>query len=83
MMDRMLSIPMTQLLSLIYVSSRIEEALLGSAEGMGKALELCKYHERGGDGKGPPHSDPLVRNSASNYFEALLSAGNTLHALLP
>ena len=83
MMDRMLNIPMAKLLGLIYLSSRIEEALLGSQEGIGKALEICKYHERGGDGKGPPHSDPLVRDSAANYFEALLAAGNTMHALLP
>lgn len=83
MMDRMLNIPMAKLLGLIYLSSRIEQALLGSQEGIGKALEICKYHERGGDGKGPPHSDPLVRDSATNYFEALLAAGNTMHALLP
>jgi EAL and modified HD-GYP domain-containing signal transduction protein len=81
MMDRMLNIPMAKLLGLIYLSSRIEEALLGSQEGIGKALEICKYHERGGDGKGPPHSDPLVRDSAANYFQALLAAGNTLSAL--
>ncbi len=81
MMDRMLNIPMAKLLELIYLCSRIEEALLGSREGIGKALELCEYHERGGDGKGPPHSDPLVRDSAANYFEALLSAGNTMHVL--
>jgi len=83
MMDRMLRIPMRQLLSLIYLSSSIEEALLGSKQGIGKALELCEYHERGGDGKGPPHADPLVRDSAANYFKALLAAGNTLHALRP
>jgi EAL and modified HD-GYP domain-containing signal transduction protein len=83
MMDRMLTIPMTQLLSLIYLNSRIEEALLGSSKGIGRALDLCKYHENGGDGKGPPHNDPLVRDSAANYFEALVSAGNTLHALAP
>lgn len=82
MMDRMLNIPMTQLLGLVSLNSRIEDALLGSAKGIGRALELCRYHERGGAGKGTPHSDALVRNSASNYFEALLSAGSTLHALL-
>ena len=82
MMDRMLCISMKQLLGLIYLSSRIEAALLGSPEGIGKALELCKYHERGGEGKGPPHSDPLVRQSADNYLKALLSAGNTLQALM-
>ena len=82
MMDRMLCISMKQLLGLIYLSSRIEAALLGSPEGIGKALELCKYHERGGEGKGPPHTDPLVRQSADNYLKALLSAGNTLQALM-
>ncbi len=81
MMDRMLSIPMAKLLELIFLCSRIEEALLGSREGIGRALELCEYHERGGDGKGPPHPDPLIRDSADNYFEALLSAGNTMHVL--
>jgi EAL and modified HD-GYP domain-containing signal transduction protein len=83
MMDRMLNVPMPKLLALVYLSSRMEEALLGSQDGIGRALELCRYHEHGGDGKGPPHSDPLVRNSATNYFEALVSAGNTLHAMLP
>ncbi|MGD0096752.1 MAG: HDOD domain-containing protein [Terracidiphilus sp.] len=83
MMDRMLNIPMKKLLDLIYLSSRLEEALLGNESGIGRALEICKYHERGGDGKGPPHSDPLVRDSAANYFEALLAAGNTLHAMRP
>lgn len=83
MMDRMLNIPMPRLLGVIYLSARIEEALLGSDQGIGRALEICKYHERGGDGNGPPHSDPLVRESAANYFDALLSAGKTLHALAP
>jgi c-di-GMP-related signal transduction protein len=82
MMDRMLHVPMTKLLGVIYLSSKIEEALLGSKEGLGKALEICEYHERGGDGKGPPHSDPLVRESAANYFDALVSAGKTMHALI-
>jgi hypothetical protein len=77
----MLNIPMAKLLELIYLSSRIEEALLGSRQGIGRSLELCEYHEHGGDGKGPRHSDPLVRDSAANYLEALLSAGNTLHVL--
>lgn len=81
MMDRMLNIPMAKLLELIYLSSRIEEALLGSRKGIGRSLELCEYHEHGGDGKGPRHTDPLVRDSAANYLEALLSAGNTLHVL--
>jgi EAL and modified HD-GYP domain-containing signal transduction protein len=81
MMDRMLNIPMTQLLGLVFLSPHIEEALLGSTKGIGKALEICIYHERGGDGKGQPHSDVLVRDSASNYFEAILSAGSTMHAM--
>lgn len=81
MMDRMLNIPMAKLLELIYLNSRIEEALLGSKAGIGRALELCEYNERGGDAKGPPHIDPLVRDSAANYLEALLSAGNTLRVL--
>jgi c-di-GMP-related signal transduction protein len=81
MMDRMLNIPMTKLLELIYLDSKIEEALLGSRQGIGRSLELCEYHEHGGDGKGPRHSDPLVRDSAANYLEALLSAGKTLHVL--
>lgn len=82
MMDRMLNIPMPKLLAVIYLNAKIEEALLGSKEGIGRALEICEYHERGGDGKGPPHSDPLVRDSAANYFDALVSAGKTLHALI-
>ncbi len=81
MMDRMLNVPMTKLLELIYLSSRVEEALLGFKGGIGRALEICEYNERGGDGKGPPHNDQLVRDSAANYFEALLSAGKTLRAL--
>ena len=81
MMDCMLHIPMTQLLGLIFISAGLEDALLGSTTGLGRALELCRYHERGGDGKGEPHSDPFVRNSASNYFDALLSAGTVMHAL--
>ncbi len=80
-MDRMLNIPMTQLVNLISVDSRIQEALLGSTKGMGRALELCRYHEHGGDSQGLLPPDVLVRDSASYYFEALLAAGNTLHAL--
>ena len=38
---------MKQLVDLISIDSRIQEALLGSAEGMGRALELCRYEERG------------------------------------
>ncbi len=57
MMDRMLNIPMRQLVDLVSVDSRIQEALLGSAKGMGRALELCKYEEHGGDSQGLPHPD--------------------------
>jgi c-di-GMP-related signal transduction protein len=81
MMDRMLNVPMKQLLDLISVDSRIQEALLGSAEGIGRALSLCRYHENGGACKGLPCEDVLLRNSASNYFEALLAAGSILRAL--
>ena len=55
MMDRMLNIPMKQLVDLISIDSRIQEALLGSAKGMGRALALCEYEERGGDSQGLPH----------------------------
>jgi EAL and modified HD-GYP domain-containing signal transduction protein len=81
MMDRMLNIPMKQLVELISVDSRIQEALLGSTKGLGRALELCRYQERGGDAQGLLQPDPSVGDSASYYFEALLAAGNTLHAL--
>jgi EAL and modified HD-GYP domain-containing signal transduction protein len=81
MMDRMLNIPMAQLLGLVCIDSRLEDALLGSPNGMGRALELCKYHERGGNGDGLFHGDALVDDSAVKYFEALLSAGKTLHTL--
>ena len=46
MMDRMLNIPMKQLLDLISIDSRIQDALLGSTKGLGRALELCRYHEQ-------------------------------------
>jgi EAL and modified HD-GYP domain-containing signal transduction protein len=75
MMDRMLNIPMRQLLSLVFLSTPMEEALLGSSDGLGRALELCRYHERGGDSAGTLHSDMLFRDGATQYFEALLSAG--------
>jgi c-di-GMP-related signal transduction protein len=83
MMDRMLNIPMEKLLGLICLSSRLEDALLGSPHGMGKALELCKFHERGGSTDGLLQTDALEHESAVNYFEALLSAGRTLNSLRP
>ena len=81
MMDRMLNIPMAQLVNLVFLNSRIQEALLGSPIGIGRALELCRYHERGGDTEGLLNSDALVRDSAPKYFNALLSAGSSLRAL--
>ncbi len=81
MMDRMLNIPMKQLLELISVDSRIQEALLGSVDGMGRALVLCEYEERGGDSQGLPHPDVLVADSSSYYFRALIAAGNALQGL--
>jgi c-di-GMP-related signal transduction protein len=81
MMDRMLNIPMKQLVELISVDSRIQEALLGSAKGMGRALVLCEYEERGGDSQGLPHPDELVADSSTYYFKALIAAGNTLQRL--
>ncbi len=82
MMDRMLNIPMKQLLDLIPVDSRIQEALLGSVEGMGRALVLCEYEERGGDSQGLPHPVALVADSSSYYFRALIAAGNAMQGLL-
>jgi c-di-GMP-related signal transduction protein len=79
MMDRMLNISMKQLLELISVDSPIQEALLGSAKGLGRALELCRYHEQGGDAQGLIHPDAFVHDSTPYYFEALLKAGNALH----
>jgi hypothetical protein len=81
MMDRMLNIPMARLVDFVPLDPRIQEALLGSPKGVGRALQLCRFHERGGDVEGLFHSDALVRDSALNYFNALLSAGNSLHAL--
>ena len=81
MMDRMLNIPMKQLVDLISIDSRIQEALLGSAKGMGRALVLCKYEEHGGDSQGLPHPDELVADSSTYYFKALIAAGNTLQGL--
>ena len=79
MMDRMLNIPMKQLVGLISIDSRIQEALLGSAKGLGRALELCRYHEHGGDSQGLILPDAFVQDSTSYYFEALLKAGSSLH----
>jgi len=81
MMDRMLNIPMKQLVELIPIDERIRNALLGSPEGMGRALELCRYEERGGDSQGIPHPDETVGDTASFYFQALISAGNTLQQM--
>jgi c-di-GMP-related signal transduction protein len=79
MMDRMLNIPMKQLVELVAVDSRIQDALLGSDKGMARALKLCKYHEHGGDAQGFVYPDAFVPDSASYYFEALLAAGSALH----
>ena len=49
MMDRMLNIPMKQLVDLIAINSRLQDSLLGSLKALGRALELCRYHEQGGD----------------------------------
>src|SRR6204780_5074068 len=65
MMDRMLNIPMKQLVELISVDSRIQDALLGSDKGMARALKLCKYHEHGGDAQGFVYPDAFVPDSAS------------------
>jgi EAL and modified HD-GYP domain-containing signal transduction protein len=81
MMDRMLSIPMKQLVGLISIDARIQEALLGSEQGMGRALVLCRYEEQGGGSQGLPHPDAAVPDSASYYLRALIAAGNTLQGL--
>jgi EAL and modified HD-GYP domain-containing signal transduction protein len=81
MMDRMLNIPMKQLVDLISVDTRIQEALLGSLDGMGRALVLCEYEERGGDSQGLPHPVPLVADSSSYYFRALIAAGQAMQGL--
>ena len=81
MMDRMLNIPMKQLVDLIAVDSRVQEALLGSVEGMGRALVLCEYEERGGDSLGLPHPVTLVADSSSYYLRALIAAGNAMQGL--
>jgi c-di-GMP-related signal transduction protein len=81
MMDRMLNIPMKQLVGLISVGSRIQDALLGSAQGMGRALALCRYEEQGGDSQGLPHPDELIADSSTYYFRALIAAGNAMHGV--
>jgi EAL and modified HD-GYP domain-containing signal transduction protein len=81
MMDRMLNIPMKQLIDLIAVDSRIQEALLGSVEGLGRALVLCEYEEHGGDSQGLPHPVALVADSSSYYFRALIAAGKALQGV--
>jgi c-di-GMP-related signal transduction protein len=80
MMDRMLNIPMTQLVGLVFLGSRMQEALLGSPIGLGRALQLCKFHEHEGECEELLQSDALAHESASHYFEALLSAGSTMRA---
>jgi c-di-GMP-related signal transduction protein len=80
-MDRMLNIPMAQLVELIPISARFREALLGSTQGIGRVLELCRYQEEGGDAQEIVLHDSFVPDSAAYYFEALLAAGNTLHAV--
>jgi EAL and modified HD-GYP domain-containing signal transduction protein len=78
MMDRMLNIPMNRLVALIAVAPRMREALLGSTEGLGRALTLCKYEERGGSLQGLIHPDESVRDSSSYYFRALIAAAQNL-----
>jgi hypothetical protein len=81
MMNRMLKIPMKQLVGLISVDSRIQDALLGSAQGLGRALTLCRYEEQGGDSQGLPHPDELIPDSSAYYFRALIAAGKILQGL--
>jgi EAL and modified HD-GYP domain-containing signal transduction protein len=81
MMDRMLDIPMTQFVDLVCLGPRIQDALLGCTGGLGRALELCRYHEFGSAVGGHLRNDAHFLNSASKYFEALLSAGSILHSL--
>jgi c-di-GMP-related signal transduction protein len=52
MMDPTLNIPMQQLVGLTSVASQIQGALLGSTKGLGRALELCRYQDHGGDAPG-------------------------------
>jgi hypothetical protein len=48
---------------------------------MGRALELCRYEERGGESQGRPHPDEAVPDSGSYYWRALIAAGNTLQGM--
>ena len=82
MMDRMLNVPMSQLVSMISVSPKIEKALLGSQNGMGRALTLCRYHESGGGAQKTVCcvEDPR-EETASQYFTALLAAGQTMRSM--
>jgi EAL and modified HD-GYP domain-containing signal transduction protein len=77
-MDRMLNIPMNQLVALLYLGSATQEALLGSPEGIGMALELCRAHEQGGDIEGRPDANPLIGESTLRYFNAMLATGRTM-----
>jgi hypothetical protein len=77
----MLNIPMKKLVDLISVDARIQEALLGSEKGMGRALAVCRYEEQGGDSQGLPHPNEIVSDSSTYYFKALIAAGNTLQGL--
>jgi len=81
MMDRMLNIPMKQLVGLISIDPRIQEALLGSEKGLGRALTLCRYEEQGGDSQRQPRPDESIPDGASYYFRALIAAANTLQGL--
>jgi c-di-GMP-related signal transduction protein len=81
MMDRMLNISMERLVGLLPISSRVQEALLGSKEGIGRVLELCRYQEQGGDAQELVLHDAFIPNSAAYYFEALLAAGGTLRGI--
>ncbi len=81
MMDRMLNVPMKQLVDLISVNSRIQEALLDSEDGIGRALRICRYHESGDACKQLPSDDMLFDDSAPNYFDAILATGSILRSL--
>ena len=81
MMDQMLEIPMTQLVGLIFLDPRVEEALLGSTCGLGRALEICRYHELGRGFDGQVQIDRYMLDIASKYFDAVVSAGNIVQAL--
>jgi c-di-GMP-related signal transduction protein len=81
MMDSMMDISMKTLLKFVFVNSRIEDALLGSPKGLGKALELCRYRERGGESTDLLYGDAIFRDSYSRYVQALISTSSLLHAL--